>query len=146
MSPSSGRLSVMSQPRRLRTRSPSTVETMARKPSHFGLICHRQNRVVVGDCPECKREHAERGKPRREANKRRLRRDSKQWKAISREARRRNAYCAKCGSLDDLTTHLPRGGDHSTATIEEVQVLCRRCHGRMTGAGSQRPTGGRAGW
>jgi hypothetical protein len=33
--PSSGSNAVMSQPRRLRTRRPSSVETMARNPSHF---------------------------------------------------------------------------------------------------------------
>ena len=109
--------------------------------SRLARICHRHGHIVRGgeQCLQCKREHAERGKPRRQANKVRLGRASAQWKRVSREARRLHPYCAKCGALDDLTVHLPRGGNHRTAELCEVQVLCRRCHGRMTGAGSQRP-------
>jgi hypothetical protein len=46
--------------------------------------------------------------------------------------------CQRCGSGGDLTVDLLHGSDHSTARLEDVQVLCRRCHGSKDGGKQQR--------
>jgi hypothetical protein len=93
----------------------------------------------------CKRADAERGKPRRQANKVRLGRHTRHWRELSflmirRHRRMVGPICPVCGGAEDendfgskLTLDLVRGGDHSTALESECQVKCRRCHGREQG-------------
>jgi len=115
--------------------------------SPLATVCHRHRTLVpMGDrCPACKREEAERGKPRRQANHERLGRKTRHWRELSfRMIRRYRAtlgpVCPCCGaheSEDDpgskLTLDLVRGGAHETAREEECEVKCRRCHGREQG-------------
>jgi hypothetical protein len=111
-------------------------------------LCARHRRIFpAGDkCPECKREKAELGKPRRQANSQRLGRFSPHWRTLSfnmirRHRRDRGPYCPRCLRVESehdpstkLTVDLVRGGDHTTALEEECEVVCRRCHGQAQGA------------
>ena len=54
---------------------------------------------------------------------------------------RAHGRCSRCGQEETehdagskLTVDLTAGGDHSRATLDEVQALCKRCHGRSQGA------------
>jgi 5-methylcytosine-specific restriction endonuclease McrA len=84
---------------------------------------------------------------RRARNNRELRRTSRHWRRISQLAREQaRGVCSLCGRHEQphdqaskLTVDLPAGGDHSRATLTEVIVLCRRCHGQRDGG---KPTRG----
>jgi hypothetical protein len=107
-------------------------------------VCHR-HRVLVpagAACPACETDE----QARRRDNNQRLGRNSAHWRRLSaRERRRANGICSFCGgveSRDDpgskLTVDLIGGGDHSRATLDQVRVACRRCHGRTDGGRSRR--------
>lgn len=113
----------------------------------IATICHRHRTLNPHGqrCPDCKREAAERGKPRRQQNKTLLGRHSRHWRELSYRLIRRHRntdgpVCPQCGTVETpgdpgskLTLDLTRGGDHTTATEDECQVVCRRCHGRLQG-------------
>lgn len=113
-------------------------------------LCGRHRRIYpAGErCPECRQENTDRGRARRHANSRRLGRYSPHWRALSFRLLRRwrlacgvVAWCPKCLRIETasdastkLTVDLVRGGDHRTATEDECEIKCRRCHGREQGA------------
>lgn len=103
--------------------------------SPLATVCNRHRAIVPAGqrCPQCASTETARENARHTANNRRLGRSSPHWRRISAAARRRSPFCANCGSEDDLTVHLPGGGDHRHAALEEVEVLCRSCHGVMDG-------------
>src|SRR5205807_1486503 len=61
-----------------------------------------------------------------------LRLEHGHWRRICWQAKAlAGNRCQSCGSPDDLTVDLdPRlRGDHRAATLANVRVLCRSCHG-----------------
>lgn len=100
----------------------------------LGRMCARNaGRICTSD--ECARRCAlaiAEGNPRRAASNRRLGRKSSHWIKLSRLARELHPFCA-CGATDDLTVDLVGGGDHRKATLADVVVRCRTCHGRHDG-------------
>jgi 5-methylcytosine-specific restriction endonuclease McrA len=108
------------------------------------IVCHtnfvrRGRQVRCSACAERRRRERERSRDeRRKTTKMRVARrkgyTTANWKRVSAAAKARAGECADCGSVVDLTAHLANDalkGDHSRATIEDVDVLCRRCHGRL---------------
>lgn len=101
-------------------------------------VCHaHQVLYPAGErCPLCK--PADRA--RANANQA-LGRNSQHWRRLSRRAiRAAGGVCPECGELEDprrpatkLTTDLVGGGDHRRATLADVRVMCRACHGRADG-------------
>jgi hypothetical protein len=96
-------------------------------------VCHRCHRIRPCGCPT--------QDDRRHANNLRLGRKTAHWIQTSRNAiSRAFGYCPQCGRAEDendpstkLTADLIGGGDHSKATLAQVRVLCRRCHGTEDG-------------
>lgn len=90
-------------------------------------------------CAPCaleRRRERERRRDRRRAEAKKLSARARgyttaHWRRIREEAIARAKCCATCGSRDDLTGHLrpELEGDHRAATLADVVVLCRRCHG-----------------
>lgn len=114
----------------------------------LATVCNRHRQLIpMGEqCPTCNAEHAERHKPRRQANHERLGRKSSHWRELSFRMIRKHRQtvgpvCPHCGVTETpndygskLTLDLVRGGDHRTARPEECEVKCRRCHGKAQGA------------
>ena len=81
---------------------------------------------------------------RRDANNVRLGRNSQHWRRL--RARRlemvghlcelRHPGCTRVAT----SVHLIGGGDHATATLDQVRAACHRCHGRQDG-GKRRKAG-----
>ena len=71
-----------------------------------------------------------------------LGRNNRHWRRLRDTAiHRAHGTCSRCGTAESdldagskLTCDLIGGGDHSRATLEQVRVLCRRCHGTSDGA------------
>jgi 5-methylcytosine-specific restriction enzyme A len=63
-------------------------------------------------------------------------RNTSAWRELSRLARQAQPWCADCGATAGLGVHLhpARHGEHRGATLADVQVLCRSCHGKRNGA------------
>lgn len=63
------------------------------------------------------------------------------WRKLSKLARMLSPVCAHCGALDDLTAdHLH--ADKVALTLDDVQVLCRRCNAMKGKPGGQEPPKG----
>lgn len=106
-------------------------------------VCHRHRALIpAGErCPQCERARA----ARNAAANVRLGRSSKHWRRLSAIARAvhvktHGAVCPGCGVIENqadpsskLTVDLIGGGDHARATLQQIRVLCRRCHGRADG-------------
>jgi hypothetical protein len=103
-------------------------------------VCHRHRRLVLdGDaCAECSATNSSRRARRNDE----LGRTSATWRRLSGHARHHaGGVCEACGCLEDveldagskLTVDLIGGGDHRTARLQDVRVLCRRCHGAADG-------------
>lgn len=60
-------------------------------------------------------------------------RTSAHWRRLRKLAIARDMGCVRCPATVDLTVDLLGGGDHRTATLEQVETLCRSCHGRRDG-------------
>ncbi len=91
----------------------------------------------VSVCNVCARERLP-DRARRQHNNLRLGRRGAggHWRKLSLLARQLQPYCSVPGcTSQDLTVDLGRGGDHRTATLEEVRVLCRSHHGQVQGGG-----------
>jgi 5-methylcytosine-specific restriction endonuclease McrA len=58
-----------------------------------------------------------------------------EWRALSRQAIMRDRACAQCGSTWLMSAHhiIPRA-EGGPDTLENVEVLCVRCHGRESAA------------
>ena len=102
-------------------------------------LCGCGNVVPLGVsvCSVCARERLP-DRLRRQANNRRLGRRGAggHWRKLSLLARQLQPYCSVPGcTSQDLTADLMRGGDHRTATLDEVRVLCRSHHGQVQGGG-----------
>ena len=106
------------------------------------VVCHRHNTLVPtgGRCPRCGGSSpVERA--RRQRNNLELGRGTAHWRRLSASARHRErGVCPGCGRAETesdagskLTADLPGGGDHAKARLQDVRVLCRRCHGRVDG-------------
>jgi hypothetical protein len=106
--------------------------------------CRRHGIHEAGRCQQCasERTNTARQKARRAANNVALGRKSRHWMGLSNHARKIHPYCADCLATTDLTVDLIGGGDHRTATIDQVVVRCRSCHGQRDGG--RRPLGGRS--
>ena len=60
-------------------------------------------------------------------------RTSAHWQRLRKLAIARDIGCVDCGATEDLTVDLVGGGDHRVATLDQVETLCRVCHGRRDG-------------
>lgn len=106
--------------------------------SPIANVCHEHQLLYpAGErCPLC----LPTDRARADAN-RTLGRNSQHWRRLTRRAVRAAAgVCPECGALEDaerpatkLTTDLVGGGDHRRATLADVRVMCRSCHGRADG-------------
>jgi 5-methylcytosine-specific restriction protein A len=59
----------------------------------------------------------------------------KAWRKLSAEVRSERPWCEMCGASDNLTVDhilpLSKGGE-LIVPRNELRVLCRRCHGKIT--------------
>jgi 5-methylcytosine-specific restriction endonuclease McrA len=102
--------------------------------SPLARLCPACGRADVGPDRACGATHHR----RRARRNRELGRNSRHWRRLRALAIASVGRCQRCGSRGDLTVDLLHGADHSTARLEDVQVLCRRCHDRKDG-GKQQP-------
>jgi 5-methylcytosine-specific restriction enzyme A len=81
-----------------------------------------------GRCRECLREYERQKRQRRGSTAQRG--YGRAWQELRKVQLARQAYCAECGSTDDLTTDhivpLARGG---RSEMSNLQTLCRSCNG-----------------
>lgn len=90
------------------------------------------NRTPQGT-PRCPT-HAKADNERRARKAQAHGRTTQHWRNLSRQARQLHPYCAcGCGQTADLTVHLNPAADcyprHDLATLDDIQVMNRRCHG-----------------
>jgi hypothetical protein len=78
----------------------------------------------------CNRNHGPSLQNRNNSDRRRT---TTHWQHLSKHARQLQPWCSSCGTDTDLTVDLIAGGDHSKATLRDVQVLCRSCHSHKDG-------------
>ena len=80
---------------------------------------------------------------RRHTSRIQLGRNTNHWRKLSSTAiHRAHGTCSRCGNHEHdhdagskLTCDLIGGGDHSShATLDQVRVLCKRCHGHTDGS------------
>ncbi|HXH87415.1 MAG TPA: hypothetical protein VNI55_02260 [Gaiellaceae bacterium] len=94
-----------------------------------------------GLVPTNKRCCASRNQQRRWQADKELGRTTAHWKRLRATATHRaHSTCSRCGTAESdhdagskLTCDLIGGGDHSRATLDQVRVLCKRCHGHGDG-------------
>jgi 5-methylcytosine-specific restriction endonuclease McrA len=94
----------------------------------------------VHRCREHQAELERRDNARRNRKQWRQGRNTARWRQLRAAALARDGHqCRRCGSSDDLTVHLnPQlAGDHEAATLDDLETLCRRCHGQVDGARSR---------
>jgi 5-methylcytosine-specific restriction endonuclease McrA len=111
-------------------------------------ICLDCNRLYVappetrtyGRCPTCYPAYSAR-KPRgkhRNTTKRKNANNfysSTAWRTARTKARARDGCCTKCGTTDYLTVHhiTPvNEAPHLALDLDNLQTLCRSCHGRAS--------------
>lgn len=102
--------------------------------SPMSTICTSCHRIRPCAC-------ADREQARRTSNSKRLGRTTNHWRQLSAQARAQACgYCPRCNRPErntdagsKLTADLIGGGQHSTAKLEQVRVMCRRCHGAVDG-------------
>lgn len=59
------------------------------------------------------------------------------WRKLRAETIKRNPSCARCGTTQYLTVHhfiQPKGDKESFYSADNLVVLCKQCHDRMTSA------------
>lgn len=93
-------------------------------------------------CPEHELEHEARLNARRHRKQTEHGRDTARWRKLSTTARILAGRCQRCGTTARLTAHLrpELAGNHHAATLDDVTVLCSRCHGIIDGQRSRTMT------
>lgn len=86
-------------------------------------------------CRDHELEHRARDNARRHRKQDEHGRDTARWRRLSTLARILAGRCQRCGTTDRLTAHLrpELAGNHAAATIDDLTVLCVRCHGIIDG-------------
>lgn len=99
--------------------------------------CGTPTRDPSGRCELHAAEWRQKDNARRAARRKAHNRRHPNWTKLQAQAPlRSHGICEDCGTNEATTLHLrPEYGttDHSTATLEMVEHLCRPCHGRRDG-------------
>lgn len=64
-----------------------------------------------------------------------------EWRKLSKQVRQANPLCARCDATEDLAVHhiIPPKGDRGLFfDPENLVVLCKECHDRVTSAENKR--------
>ncbi len=99
------------------------------KPCRCGALIDRQLKF----CPSCQRADDQRRNAKRKASGR----TTAAWNRLRTAAIDRDGYacrrCGRSGTVGTLTVHLrpELSGNHWTATLDDLETLCRSCHGSV---------------